>query len=129
MCWYTQRKESTKSTTSPSFPSVEGYPISCATNPGNINLTEAQKLLMTWHFRLGHFNLKAVQLLLKTVILGDSPAPRSASKCDLPKCPSCQYGKAKRRPTTQHLSTEKQQFEKHLSEFGVVVLRYHISYR
>ena len=49
-----------------------------------------------------------MQCLLKTGVLGDSSLIKAASKCDLPKCAACEFGKAKRRPTesTQHILTK-----------------------
>ena len=71
----------------------------CVTDETNQNLSESQKELLRWHFRLGHLNFAAVQQLLRSSALGSSSLQTAASKCEIPRCASCQFGKAKRRPT------------------------------
>ena len=75
----------------------------CVTNSTNKNLDPSQKELLKWHFRLGHISMAAIQHLLGTGTLAHSDSMknlhRRASKCDKPKCASCEFGKGKRRPT------------------------------
>ena len=71
----------------------------CVTDSSNPNLSTAQKELIKWHYRLCHHGLAAIQRLMQSGALGSSPLIKAASKCELPKCASCQFGKAKRRPT------------------------------
>jgi hypothetical protein len=71
----------------------------CVTDETNQNISQAQKELLRWHFRLGHLNFKSIQLLLCSKTLGESHLKRAAGLCPLPKCASCQYGKQRRRPT------------------------------
>ena len=77
----------------------------CVTDASNQNLSTAQKLLITWHFRFGHLNFKAVQWILRSGVFGKSPLFRSASVCDPPKCAACEFGKARRRPTKSSTTT------------------------
>lgn len=81
----------------------------CVTDMANQNLSEAQKELLRWHFRLGHINFASIQLILRSGALATSEGAkalhRAASKCELPKCASCQFGKMKRRPTESTAST------------------------
>ena len=81
----------------------------CVTNSTNKNLDPAQKELLKWHFRLGHASMGGLKLLLGTGTLAHSDAMknlhRRASKCDRPKCASCEFGKGKRRPTPGKLET------------------------
>jgi hypothetical protein len=63
------------------------------------NLSSAQLSLLRWHCRLGHVNMATIQQLLKSGALGTSRDTLAASKCALPKCASCIYGKQSRRPT------------------------------
>lgn len=70
----------------------------CVTDEANQNLSQAQKELLKWHFRLGHRNCKSIQMLLRSKALGESPLKRAAGKCQIPKCASCQFGKQRRRP-------------------------------
>ena len=77
----------------------------CVTDESNQNLSVAQKLLITWHFRFGHLNFKAVQWILRSGVFGKSPTYRSASSCEHPRCASCEFGKARRRPTKSSITT------------------------
>jgi hypothetical protein len=74
----------------------------CVTDAQNQNLSAAQKELLRWHYRLGHLHFESIRRLLRTGALSQSSKiralHRSAANCDLPKCASCQFGKAKRRP-------------------------------
>ena len=45
----------------------------CVIAEKNQNLTAAQKELLKWHQRLGHYGMKGIQALLRTGALGDSP--------------------------------------------------------
>ncbi len=70
----------------------------------NQNLTEPEKELLRWHFRLGHIGYRKIQALMKSGVLSHSQATRSlhtaASKIqNPPKCAACQYGKQCRRPS------------------------------
>jgi Reverse transcriptase (RNA-dependent DNA polymerase) len=73
---------------------------SCITEDRNQNLTPSQKELLKWHFKLGHASLPAVQALLKGGRLAQSESQtnlhRQVGRCILPKCASCQIGKARR---------------------------------
>ena len=70
--------------------------------PANTNLSEAQKELLRWHFRLGHLNLRAIQFLMRSGALANSEAMRrlhraaSAVSPDL-KCTACLYAKQRLR--------------------------------
>ena len=78
----------------------EGHQVNlCVTDADNQNLTTAQKLLLTWHFRFGHLNFKSVQWILRSGVFGKLSPIMSASKCPHPKCAACEFGKARRRPT------------------------------
>ena len=61
------------------------------------NLSASTKLLKLWHERLGHMNFPQIQTLAKQGYL-----PKEISKCDIPLCASCQYGKAHKRSITQN---------------------------
>jgi GAG-pre-integrase domain len=81
----------------------------CVSDEANQNLHEAQKELLRWHFRLGHLNFDSIRLLLRSGVLasseGEKALHRAAAKCELPQCASCQFGKAKRRPTPSSTTT------------------------
>jgi hypothetical protein len=52
-----------------------------------------QDMLMGYHLRLGHLSFDRLQQAARQGIL-----PRRIADCSVPKCPSCLFGKAKRRP-------------------------------
>ena len=67
----------------------------------NRNLTMAQKELLKWHFKIGHFNLQWIQKLMRRGPNGEEPIiptkiSQSAS-CERPLCSACQFGKMTRR--------------------------------
>jgi hypothetical protein len=69
----------------------------------NLNLTEAEKELLRWHFCLGHVGLKKVQFLLRSGVVSKTEESRrlQTAACQLTsfsKCATCQYGKQHRRP-------------------------------
>ena len=68
------------------------------TDESNRNLTAAQKLLLSWHYRFGHLNFQALQTIFKSLPFVKSLPFLAASRCDLPKCEACAYAKAHRRP-------------------------------
>jgi hypothetical protein len=71
------------------------------TNDNNQNLSPAKRRLLNWHYRLGHRNLRDVQLILRSPPFG-SEKFLSASRIsfeDRPMCEICQYAKAKRKTT------------------------------
>jgi len=64
----------------------------CVTEEVNQNLTPAQKLLLRWHFRLGHASSVVVKWMANRGLLGDQ-SKAIAGVIDLPKCGTCQYAK------------------------------------
>ena len=68
------------------------------TSNHNNNLTEAQRELLQWHFRLGYIGFSHVFFLSST---GQLPVknPKAFANCDKVKCASCQFGKYSLRPT------------------------------
>ena len=81
-----------------------------AVNETNFNLTEPEKELLRWHYRLGHMSFKKIQFLLRTGVLtrGDSKRRLHHAACNIqwaPKCAACQYGKQHRRPAPGRVST------------------------
>ena len=61
----------------------------------NQNLTLGQKLLLEWHYRLGHMNFPHVQWILRCFPFV-AVKFHSASKCDVSslKCETCEFAKA-----------------------------------
>lgn len=67
----------------------------------NLNLSPAQKTLLEWHQRLGHFNFTSVQTLLRHRILTPNKSKHAsnlaASRTEKCGCISCRYGKQSQR--------------------------------
>lgn len=78
----------------------------CVTEESNQNLTAAQKLLLRWHFRLGHIGFATVQWLGRQGLLGPHGEKMGAASLDAPKCAACQFGKQGRTPIPTHHSTK-----------------------
>ena len=68
----------------------------CVTEETNQNLTFAQKLLLRFHFRLGHIAFAHVQWLGRQGILGSLGERMGAATLQAPKCAACLYGKQSR---------------------------------
>jgi GAG-pre-integrase domain len=68
----------------------------------NINLTDAEKELLRWHYRLGHVGFRKIQFLMRSGVLARSEASRRlhTAACKVinpPKCAACLYGKQHKR--------------------------------
>ena len=64
----------------------------------NLNLSEPERELLRWHFRLGHIGMKKVQFLMRSGALAHTKSmqmlhARAGRLSDLPKCAACQFGK------------------------------------
>jgi hypothetical protein len=67
-------------------------------NAENHNLSELQKELLRWHYRLGHLGFRKIQSLMRSGMLSHTQGTRSlhtaASKITTPPhCSACQFGK------------------------------------
>ena len=71
------------------------------TSEENQNLTPVKKRLFHWHSRVGHRNLRDVQLILRNPPFGSGKflASSKISFEDRPLCEICQYAKARRKAT------------------------------
>ncbi|KAI2491142.1 hypothetical protein MHU86_23428 [Fragilaria crotonensis] len=81
-----------------------------AVNDANFNISEPEKELLRWHYRLGHMGFQKIQFLMRSGVLTKSNNKRklhqaACSMTNLPKCAACQYGKQHRRPTPGRTST------------------------
>ena len=99
------------------LPTSQAYSYGCTNVPvealqttisevctSNMNLSEPEKELLRWHYRLGHMGFRKIQALMRTGVLSHSESIRglhtAASKIKHPpKCAACQYGKQTRRPS------------------------------
>ncbi|GFH47570.1 hypothetical protein CTEN210_04045 [Chaetoceros tenuissimus] len=69
------------------------------TSESNANLSEAQKCLLRWHYRLGHVGFDRVKFLLGSGVLAVSESAKrlhraaSSSSLELPKCRACLHAK------------------------------------
>ena len=76
----------------------------------NLNLSEAEKELLKWHYRLGHLSFRRIQSLLRSGVFSHSESSRilHSSACRLrhpPKCAACMYGKQSARPIPNRSNT------------------------
>ena len=81
-----------------------------AVNDSNLNLSEPEKELLRWHYRLGHIGFKRIQFLMRTGVLTRSNNKKHLHQaaCKIehpPKCAACQFGKQHRRPAPGKTST------------------------
>ena len=72
--------------------------MSCVSDELNQNLTHLQKLLLQWHFRLGHIGFQWLQWVARQGFLGPQAERAGTRKVDAPKCAACQFGKQQRNP-------------------------------
>lgn len=84
-----------------------------AVNDANINLSEPEKELLRWHYRLGHIGFTRIQFLMRTGVLTRSNNKKHLHQaaCKIehpPKCAACQYGKQHRRPAPGRTSVTVQ---------------------
>jgi len=68
----------------------------CLTDEKNQNLTAAQKLLLRYHFKLGHAGFSLVKWLGKNGYFGTKGLHLANTNCDNIKCGTCQLGKQQR---------------------------------
>lgn len=61
----------------------------------NLNLDPAQKMLLEWHWKLGHYNMNWIRYLIRSQVLPVRGQKSSIAKCF---CTACQLGKQSRRP-------------------------------
>ncbi|GFH50762.1 hypothetical protein CTEN210_07238 [Chaetoceros tenuissimus] len=84
------------------------------TSESNANLSEAQKCLLRWHYRLGHVGFDRVKFLLGSGVLAVSESAKrlhraaSSSSLELPKCRACLHAKQRVRSVTDHPGVLKQ---------------------
>ena len=74
----------------------------CMTVEVNQNLTAVQKLLLHWHFRLGHIAFRMVQWLGWQGWLGPHGNKVGSSSLEAPKCAACQFSKQGKTPTASN---------------------------
>ena len=82
------------------------------THARNYNLSEPQKELLRWHYRLGHVGIQTVKWILRTGALATTNAMKRLHKRaanvphhDTPKCAACQFGKQTRRSSPGKITT------------------------
>ena len=97
---------------------------SCVTLENNQNLSMAQKELLKWHCKLGHVGFARLQQLNRAGALGNNPKLRAAAHLDLEKnplkCGSCEFGKARRRPSRRSKRSKEPEPEKLLSKDAMI---------
>lgn len=77
---------------------AEALALTCVTDERNQNLTNLQKTLLQWHFKLGHVGFQNLQWIGRMGWLGPRGEKMGATSVEAPICGSCQYGKQERTP-------------------------------
>ena len=77
---------------------AEAMAMTCVTDEYNQNLSHLQKLLLQWHWRLGHVGFQRLQWIGRQGILGIIGEKFGQSKVVPPKCAACAFGKQERNP-------------------------------
>ena len=77
---------------------ASAYAMSSVVSSTNSNLSEAEKELLRWHFKLGHISFTKVQHLMHSGILSHTEGTRrlhtaAASLRHAPKCAACTFAK------------------------------------
>ena len=77
---------------------ASAYAMSSVVSSTNSNLSEAEKELLRWHFKLGHISFTKVQHLMRSGILSHTEGTRrlhtaAASLRHAPKCAACTFAK------------------------------------
>ena len=78
----------------------------CVTEDTNQNLNAKQKLLLRFHYRLGHIGFSTVQWLGRQGWLGSNGIKMGHANLAAPKCAACLYGKQKCTPSPSKHSTQ-----------------------
>jgi len=95
----------------------------CLTNEHNQNLTAAQKLLLRWHFQLGHAGFKLVQWLGRQGYFGMKGQFMGKARCDALQCGTCNLGKQHKTPNPAKAVKDKKlgELKKNVLQPGQVI--------
>jgi hypothetical protein len=77
---------------------AESLATVCVTDEANQNLTNNQKNMLRWHWKLGHVGFQQLQWIGRQGWLGKVGELFGDTKVHPPKCASCQFGKQERTP-------------------------------
>lgn len=70
--------------------------LGCVSDETNQNLSNNQRQMLRWHFRLGHLGFQWVQWLAKQGFLGENFIQMGRATFAVPKCATCLFGKQAR---------------------------------
>ncbi len=88
---------------------AESLMTSCVTEEVNQNLTTLQKLMLQWHFKLGHVGFQRLQWIARQGWLGKLAEKFGVSSVTPPKCAACQFGRQQRTTTAGSKTTKEGQ--------------------
>jgi hypothetical protein len=77
---------------------AETMAAACVSDETNQNLSNLQKLLLKWHWKLGHLGFQHLQWIGRQGWLGKVGERFGQTAVHPPKCGSCQFGKQERNP-------------------------------
>ena len=70
--------------------------VGCVTQESNQNLPYLSKVLLQWHFKLGHCGFSLVKWIGQTGIFRPMGIKMGKDDIKIPKCAACQFGKQER---------------------------------
>jgi len=85
-------------------PLLELHPHPPVTASSNFNLTDPEKELLRWHYRLGHLSFARIQWMFRQGFLANTEKTKRLQTAALrltsgPMCAACQYAKQRRKTT------------------------------
>jgi len=95
----------------------------CLTDERNQNLMAVQKLLLCYHFKLGHTGFALVQWLGRNGHLGTKGKHMASTNCENIKCGTCNLGKQQRTANpAKHVENRLQgELKKDVLQLGQVI--------
>ncbi len=87
---------------------AESLAMVCLTDEANQNLSHAQKMLLKWHFKLGHIGFQHLQWIGRQGWLHKVGEHFGLSSILAPKCAACQFGKQQRNPKKGNIIKREQ---------------------
>jgi hypothetical protein len=91
----------------------------CITESANVNLSNAQKKLLRWHFRLGNVGFHHIQWMIRVGRLKVAN-PKAVANCAVSKYASCEFSKATKRPTKTNTTVVNKEKEMELKKDNLV---------
>ena len=85
---------------------AESLALNCVTSEVNQNLTYLQKVLLQWHFKLGHVGFQNLQWIGRQGWIGKLAVKMGSTSVNPPKCAACLFGRQQRTPKKGSTTTK-----------------------